>query len=89
MIMIVCGWWRDNFYFSILKISTLQANSYGELFTKTVVESRPCTLFISRVLIKDILIAIFRMAFTGKQIIVRPLNKDHRATYHQGQVSIP
>ena len=29
------------------------------------------------------------MAFTGKKIIVTPLNKDHLATYHQGEVSIP
>ena len=31
----------------------------------------------------------FRTALTGKQTIASPLNKDHRATYHQGEISIP
>ena len=30
----------------------------------------------------------FQTALTGKQTIASPLNKDHRATYHQGEVSI-
>ena len=31
----------------------------------------------------------FQTALTDKQTIASPLNKDHRATYHQGEVSIP
>ena len=31
----------------------------------------------------------FRTALTGKQKIASHLNKDHRATYHQGEVSKP
>ena len=31
----------------------------------------------------------FRTTLTGKQIIASPLNEDHRATYHKGEVSIP
>ena len=39
--MIVAAGGIDNFYFSILKISTQRVKSYGKLFTKMVVESRP------------------------------------------------
>ena len=54
----------------------------GKQFIKMVHSRVMATLFISRVLIKDIFNCnFFRMAFTGKQIIVTPPNEDHRATY--------
>ena len=46
-------------------------------------------LHTNRIYINDILFAIFRTTLTGKQTITSPLNKDHHATYHQGEASIP
>ena len=65
----------------------------GNLFIKMVASKVKAMILISRVLIKD----IFNCDYTcfewlsqlGKQIIITPLNKDHHATYHQGEALIP
>ena len=75
----------DNFYFSILKFSTLQAKTYKGTIYKNGSRAK-AMLFISRVLIKDVLITIFSNGF-HRETKITPLNKDHDATYHQGEVS--
>ena len=64
----------------------------GETYLATIFKNGNGTkamLHINRMQLNDIFICdFFRTALTGKQTIASPLNRDHRATYHQCEVSI-
>ena len=65
----------------------MQAKSYEGTIYKNGSRIK-ATLFISRVLIEDFLITFISNGICRKQNTITTLNKDHRATYHQGKVSI-
>ena len=51
-------------------------------------EPRPCSIS-TEYKKRYFYLQLFQTALTGKQTIALPLNKDHCATYHQGEVAVP
>ena len=54
-----------------------------------VVLLRPCSLSPYSTDLLNNLLLHFRTAFTEKQVIITPLNKEHHAAYHQSKVPVP
>ena len=66
----------------------LQGNNYGITVYKNTLRTT-ATSFSSKVSVEILDRKFFQIAFTDKQAIVMPLNKDHCATSHWSKQFMP